>query len=170
VIEGGLPSPQGSAWFCGHCGRTPRASLRAPHARVCESCFVGVLLEAETAALPGAAPFMVVDSTLRILAVSEAAEGLLRVYEQDATGRLVTEFLLQSDADADAEHFAVAISAAAADVVPIRYANIRLRQQRGVSARLRIATCVSPRAALVVFAECSDGGRPLESAHRQSHR
>lgn len=166
VIPGGDAPDGGSAWFCGHCGKAPRASLPTPLARVCESCFVGVLLEAATDAVPGGAPFMVVDSALRILAVSDLAERLLGVYEQDANGRHVFDFLLSADADdpAGADNFAMAISAAAETGAPICHAGVRLREQREVSARLRIATCGPPRAALVVFAECSDGGRPMQLA------
>ncbi len=135
-------------------------------ARVCESCFVGVLLETATEAVPGGAPFLVVDSSLKISAVSDSAERLLELYEQDANGHHVFEFLVSADAE-DAEsvdNFAVAISAAADTVAPIRHAGITLRRRRSVSCRLRIATCGPPRAALVVFSACSDGGRPLQVA------
>jgi PAS domain-containing protein len=166
VIAGGEPPEDDSAWFCGYCGRPPRLSLPTPVARVCESCFVGVLLEAPAEAVPGTAPFMVVDASLRIIAVSDLAERLLGLYETDVNGRHIFDFLVSADADdaQGADNFAVAISAAAATFAPIRHSGVRLRQQRGITARLRIATCGPPRGALVVFAECRDGGRPLELA------
>jgi PAS domain-containing protein len=165
VIPGGKPLAADSAWFCGYCGKPPRLSLPTPIARVCESCFVGVLLEASTGAIPGTAPFMVVDPSLKIIAVSDLAERLLGVFEQDVNGRHVFDFLVSDGDDADgADNFAVAISASATSFAPIRQAGVRLRQQRGVTARLRIATCGPPRAALVVFVECRDEGRPLQLA------
>jgi hypothetical protein len=167
MIAGGEPPEHDSAWFCGYCGKPPRLSLPTPLARVCDSCFVGVLLEASTAAVPGTAPFMVVDASLRIIAVSDLAEQLLNVYEQDVNGRHIFEFLVSDGDDAEGvDNFAVAISASAGSFATIRYAGVRLRQQRGITARLRIATCGPPRAALVVFAECRDRGRPLEPARR----
>ncbi len=126
---------------------------------------MGVLLEAPAEALPGDAPFLVVDSSLRIIAVSDLAERLLEAYEQDINGSHIFDFLVSHADDAEgADNFAVAISASAAQAAPIRYAGVRLRRQRGITARLRIATCGPPRAALVVFDECRDQGRPLELA------
>ena len=166
VIAGGEPPEEDTAWFCGYCGKPPRLSLPTPVARVCESCFVGVLLEAPAEAVPDTAPFMVVDAALRIIAVSDLAERLLGLYEQDVNGRHVFDFLVSADGDdaAGADNFAVAISAAADRSAPVRHSGVRLRQQRGITAVLRIATCGPPRGALVVFTECREGGRPLELA------
>jgi PAS domain-containing protein len=154
VIDGGAGAPHRtgtSALFCGHCGRPPG---RTPHTeldQVCEVCSLGVILEADAAAAPAGEPFILVDPALKILAVSDRAEHLLGVYEQDARGRSVTRYLIAcEEPPGPGLNYAVAISDAFSDnlVLP---AHARLRPRPAVSVSLRIARCAPPRAAVVVF-------------------
>ena len=155
LIDGGTGSPELSGAlvsFCGHCGAAPARVRHTELERVCEFCGLGVILETDPAAVPDGEPFLVVDAGLAIVAVSDRAEELLGAYEQDVRGRSVSRYLLAGSEPRDGElNYAMAISEALGGG-EIRAARARLRMRPSVSARLRIALCGPPRAALVVIA------------------
>lgn len=154
LVPDATPEAVQTVTFCGHCGTRPRwtAIAMAP-SRVCESCGLGLLLEADSSAAPREGDaFMVLDSALSICAVSSAAERLLATSEIDAVHRHLTELLLPADAEAQArENLAGAVTWAArgdnsGHTVTVRPANIF-----GVRLHARIASCGPPRAALIVL-------------------
>src|SRR5919108_3697976 len=81
--------------FCGHCGRSPDdAKASRAGSRVCPSCGMGLLLHAPADLAPSAKdPFLVVDGSLTICALSRAAERLLGISETEAVNRHIGEFL-----------------------------------------------------------------------------
>src|SRR5438270_1265536 len=86
--------------FCGHCGRSPAEGDAETASRVCSSCGMGLMLQAPADLAPSADdPFVVVDSSLTVCAVSRVAEKLLGVSETDAVNRHVGEFLVPADAE-----------------------------------------------------------------------
>jgi hypothetical protein len=142
------PSPQVS--FCSHCGSPPGPDARS---RVCATCEMGLLLTAaeDVAPSPGS-PFIVIDGSMSVCAVSSAAEQLLATSETDAVNRLVTELIVPADAEAAApENLAVAVTWAARGDQRVQQVTVRPANTFGVRIRARIASCGPRRAALLVF-------------------
>lgn len=144
------------ARFCSRCGAaseergpsTPEPGLE----RVCGACGMGVLLSCAREALPNRADvFLVVTSELSISAVSEAGEG---VFGSEAS--LVGSSLLSSVSSPLGDEALSRLVAEAATgsreihTVPLYASGPRARRFRRLEGR--IATCDSPRAALIVVA------------------
>jgi PAS domain-containing protein len=140
--------------FCGHCGMPP-ASVEGPGSRVCGHCGLGLVLQAPQDVAPRAHdPFLVIDSTLSVCAVSARAEELLGTDETEAVNRHIADFLVPADANAPgAENLmALLVDAASGSGAP-RTAVVRPRQEFGVRFRARIGPCGPPHAALLVLAD-----------------
>jgi PAS domain-containing protein len=96
--------------------------------------------------------FLVLDSSLSVCAVSEAAEALLVAQETEAVNRHITELLVPADAEAQGrENLAVAVTWAARGDGATRRVTVRPANTFGVRLSARIASCGPPRAALLVF-------------------
>lgn len=155
LVEGGLARDVPWIWFCGHCAApSPDGSAPPPNGRVCNSCGLGLLLEAREDAVPtDREAFLVVDSSLLVQAVSAEAETFLGVTEELAIDKPVADLLTAADAEAQGRtSFGAAIVQAADgdDPEPTRRF-VRPWNTFGVRTRARIATCGPPRAALVVL-------------------
>lgn len=140
--------------FCSHCGTRPKwAEISEAPSRVCESCGLGLLLEAAADAAPKEGDaFMVLDGSLSVCALSSGAEELLATSEIDAVNRHISELLLPADAEARAnENLAVAVTWAARGDDSGRAVTVRPANTFGVRLRARISSCGPPQAALVVF-------------------
>ena len=138
--------------FCGHCGVEPETDI---HGRVCESCGLGVLLTANADAAPGPNdPFMIVDGSLCVCAVSRLAEELLGTDETQAVNRHLSEFLVPADAEAaSAENLMDLVIHAAADTSEARVAVVRPPDEFGIRFRVQVGACGPPRAALLVLSD-----------------
>ena len=139
--------------FCGHCGLAPHPEV-AQRTRVCGHCGFGLVLRARSDVAPRTdEPFLVVDSTLSVCAVSAAAEGLLGVDETSAVNKHIVDFLVPADANASsADNLLVLLVAAASGPGAPRTAVVRPREEFGVRFRARIGACGPPHAALLVLA------------------
>jgi hypothetical protein len=139
--------------FCGHCGMPPAASVEGPGSRVCGHCGLGLVLQAPADVAPRAdEPFLVIDSTLSVCAVSARAEQLLGTDETQAVNRHVADFLVPADANApSADNLLVLLVDAASGSGEPRTAIVRPRQEFGVRFRARIGPCGPPHAALLVL-------------------
>ncbi|HEY4278109.1 MAG TPA: hypothetical protein VGM91_07825 [Conexibacter sp.] len=143
-----------SQWFCGHCGAPPPGNeTPAPPARVCGECGLGLLLEARADAAPKANdPFVIVDGSLAVCALSAESEKLLAVAETDVINRPVTELLTPADAEAAGpESLISAIQWAARGDDEPRRVMVRPANVFGVRMPLRVGACGPPRAALLVL-------------------
>ena len=142
-----------TVWFCGHCGTRPEGELGHAHARVCESCKLGLLLESDADVAPAKnQAFMVLDGTLSVCALSKHAETLLATTETEAVNRHVTELLVPADAEGSTPtSLAAAVTWAARGDETTRSVVVRPARTFGVRLRARIASCGPPRAALLVF-------------------
>jgi hypothetical protein len=143
-----------SQWFCGHCGAPPpNNETPAPPARVCGDCGLGLLLEARADAAPQPGePFLIVDGSLHVCALSGEIERLLAVAETDVINRPVTELLTPADAEANGpEGLAAAIMWAARGEDEPRRIMVRPANVFGVRMPLRVGACGPPRAALLVL-------------------
>ncbi len=138
--------------FCGHCGVAP-AQDAVQQSRVCGHCGLGLVLQAPADVAPrGDEPFLVIDSTLSVCAVSAQAEELLGVDETEAVNQHVADFLLPVDANAPcADNLLVLLVEAASGSGAPRTAIVRPRQEFGVRFRARIGPCGPPHAALLVL-------------------
>jgi hypothetical protein len=150
LVQAPLTDPQPTVPFCSHCGTQPE---RDTGSRVCDSCGLGLILHAASDAAPGpGAAFVVLDASLSVCAVSQAAESLLAARETDAVNRHVTELLVPADAEAqEGQNLAVAVTWAARGDEGTRAVNLRPANTFGVRLRARISSCGPPRAALIVF-------------------
>ncbi len=140
--------------FCGHCGASSQyTEISEAPSRVCESCGMGLLLECsrDAAPSPGAA-FIVLDASLSVCAVSEAAERLLAMRETEAVNRHLTELVVPADAETQGPtNLAAAVTWAARGDDAVHRATVRPANAFGIRMSARIASCGPPRAALVVF-------------------
>ena len=144
------PRPQKT--FCGHCGEEPSSDI---HGRVCESCGLGVLLSANADAAPGPNdPFMIVDGSLCVCAVSRLAEELLGTDETQAVNRHLSEFLVPADAEASGpENLMDLVINAASDTSEAHVAVVRPPDEFGIRFRVQVGACGPPRAALLVLSD-----------------
>jgi hypothetical protein len=155
VLPGHADRPRPEVHFCGHCGRAPEIADIMPASRVCDRCGLGLLLTAPAEAAPSPAdPFLLIDGTLSICAVSRLAEGLLHVSETEAVNRHVTDLLVPADAEASGPESLVNLVVHAArgegethDVV------LRPADEFGIRFWARVGPCGPPRAALLVLAD-----------------
>lgn len=150
-----VSEPRPQITFCGHCGEQPDADHGA---RVCDRCGLGVLLSAAADAAPGPDdPFLIVDGSLCVCALSRVAEELLGVEETDAIDRHLAEFLIPADAEAvGADNLMDLVIGAASDAAEARVAVVRPPSEFGVRFRAKVGACGPPRAALLVLHEAWD--------------
>lgn len=141
-----------AAWFCSHCGTRPAVVPEV--GRVCAGCGLGLLVEADAAVAPGPGdPFVIVDGTLAVQAISSRAESLLCAQEIDAVNRHVTEVLLPADAHAAEPAtlaYAVALAARGEVEEPVSMF-LRPASTFGVRIRARIAPCGPGLSALLLL-------------------
>lgn len=139
--------------FCGHCGLAPASASGTAKSRVCGHCGLGLVLRAASDVAPAPdEPFLVVDATLSVCAVSARAEALLGIEEPAAVNKHVADFLVPADANAPsaANLLALLVEVASGSSEP-RTAVVRPRQEYGVRFRARVGACGPPHAALLVL-------------------
>ena len=137
------------AAFCSHCGKAPAPDSAA---RVCAVCGMGLVLQAPAEAAPAPGdPFLVVEATLTVGALSREAENFLGVAEVDVVNRTLTELLLPAEADASGPSLATAVMWAARGEGSREEMFVRPANTFGVRWRARIGPCGPPPAALLVL-------------------
>jgi hypothetical protein len=145
--------------FCGHCGQPPvEAPVGGKPSRVCNCCHLGLILntDAELAPRPSD-PFLVIDGSLTICALSQHAERLLDVSETQAINRHISEFLVPADAEARPGRDLISVILMALDSeVPAREIVVRPANEFGVRLWARIGACGPPSAALLVLTDRRD--------------
>jgi PAS domain-containing protein len=141
--------------FCGHCGRSPEAESTAQASRVCSKCGMGLLLQAPADIAPTPKdPFLVVDGSLTICALSRQAEKLLGVSETDVVNRHVADFLVPGDAETSGgENLASLLAWAVRGEIPTNNVVVRPTNTFGVRYWARVGPCGPPNAALLVLAD-----------------
>jgi len=139
--------------FCSHCGTRPRPGEAISPTRVCAECGLGLLLQsAEDVAPNPGDPFLVLDHTLSVCAVSAAAERLLATPEIEAVNVPIASLLVAADADDNGGgSLAAAVIWAARGDGGVTRTVVRPANTFGVRLKARIAGCGPPRAALLVF-------------------
>jgi PAS domain-containing protein len=139
--------------FCGHCAMPPGPLRHAPPSRVCGHCGLGLVLQATVDLAPRPdEPFLVIDTTLSVCAVSAAAEELLGIDETQAVNKHVADFLVPADANApSAENLLALLVDVASGFGESRTTIVRPRQEFGVRFKARIGPCGPPHAALLVL-------------------
>ncbi len=139
--------------FCGHCGHPPRDPELS--ARVCDRCHLGMVLNASEDLAPrNKEPFLVVDRSLSVCAVSRSAERLLCVEEPDAVNRILTDFLVPADAERAAQDNLMSLIVnAASGGAPIAETVVRPAGEFGVFFEARVGAVGPTPAALVVLSD-----------------
>jgi len=136
--------------FCSRCGTTadePEAQTYG-FDRVCGRCGMGVMLSVPRRALPAAgAAFIVITREGRISAVSEAAERLVGE-EAGLLGMPITTTVTSPD---DERHLVRSLARAAGGGRDIVETVVIHSGGEGDRMNARIASCGSPRAALLVL-------------------
>lgn len=139
--------------FCGHCALPPAPVGSAAPSRVCGHCGLGLVLQASADLAPRRdEPFLVIDTTLSVCAVSAAAEDLLGIDETHAVNKHVADFLVPADANApSAENLLALLVEVASGSGEPRSTVVRPRQEFGVRFKARIGPCGPPHAALLIL-------------------
>ncbi|MBV9802398.1 MAG: PAS domain-containing protein [Solirubrobacterales bacterium] len=147
-LEHEAPAPVIS--FCGHCGAHPPAA--AP-SRVCADCGLGLILESRADVAPKVGDaFLILDRTLAVCAVSEAAERLLATTEPDVVNQHVTALLMPANAEEKTgTSLSTAVAWAARGDSGTRTTVVRPANTFGIRLTARITSCGAPQAALVVL-------------------
>jgi hypothetical protein len=116
---------------------------------------MGVMLSAPGDVAPKPSdPFLVIDGTLSICAMSRHAEKLLGVVETDAVNRHVAEFLEPGDSESNSgASLATMIAFAARGEQPPTSVVVRPANTFGVRYWARVGPCGPPTAALLVLAD-----------------
>jgi len=138
--------------FCSHCGARPNVAADTS-SRVCAACGLGLILESSADVAPSAGgAFLVLDHSLAVCAVSEAAERLLAASEPDVVNRHVSDLLMPAEAEEkNGTGLSAAVAWAARGDPGIRTAVVRPANTFGIRLTARIASCGPPRAALLVL-------------------
>jgi hypothetical protein len=137
--------------FCSRCGApgedtTGRPELRR---RVCDGCGMGVMLTSPGDALPGpGAPFIVATSELAVSAVSLAGDKLFGD-EDELMGAQLLSVLTSPLGDHQLEQHVRRAAQNRSETVALPVRLVADDAPRVGTLSARIATCVSPRAALV---------------------
>ena len=154
VVRKGGPS-EPTKIFCGHCGRSPQTDGEQQASRVCSKCGMGLLLQAPASSAPAQSdPFIVVDGSLTICALSRQAEKLLGISETEAVNRHVSDFLVPGDSEnAGGQNLASLLSCAIRGEVPTGNVIVRPANTFGVRYWARVGPCGPPTAALLVLAD-----------------
>jgi hypothetical protein len=120
---------------------------------VCGTCGLGLILECHADVAPRAGDaFLVLDRSLAVCAVSDAAERLLAANEPDVVNRHVTDLLMPAAAeDQNGATLSVAVAWAARGEGGSRTTVVRPANMFGIRLTARIASCGPPRAALLVL-------------------
>jgi hypothetical protein len=150
-LEHDPPAP--TVAFCSHCGTQPSPAGEAPTSRVCNACGLGLILSSRADGAPRAGDaFLVLDRSLSVCAVSEAAERLLATREPDAVNRHITDLLMPAGAEEQgSESLSLAVMWAARGDGGTRRVVVRPANTFGIRLNARIASCGPPRAALLVL-------------------
>jgi PAS domain-containing protein len=99
-------------------------------------------------------PFVIIDGTLSLCAVSRTAERLLCISEPEVINRHVAEYLEPADAEAlDGDELLQAIIAVAGGRVREHTVVVRPTGEYGVRYTARIGRCGPPSAALLVLSD-----------------
>jgi hypothetical protein len=137
--------------FCSRCsapGQDPagRPELRR---RVCERCGMGIMLSALADALPGAdAAFMVVTAELAVSAVSRAGDKLFGE-EDELMGTHLFTVVSSPLGDNQLEHAVRRATQRRCETVALPVRLVPDTSPRVGTLSARIASCASPRAALI---------------------
>jgi PAS domain-containing protein len=151
IEQEAAPAPTVS--FCSHCGTRPTTPDETPSSRVCGSCGLGLILESAVDVAPKAGDaFLVLDRSLSVCAVSQAAERLLATSEPDAVNRHLSSLLIPAEAEEKgAEGLSQAVAWAARGGGTTRTAVVRPANTFGIRLTARIGACGPPQAALLVL-------------------
>jgi hypothetical protein len=140
--------------FCSHCAKPPEGGA-APEvgSRVCQSCGLGLLLEAPPALAPKPRDaFLVVDRSMAVQALSKRAEKLLGLREIDALDKRATDLLVPADAEAGHPH---ALSAVLVDAASggeqVTELIVRPADEFGVRFAARVGPCGPTPGVLLVL-------------------
>ena len=166
LVRGGSHAPAAEverAWFCGYCAaRASDEVAILPHARVCPTCGLGLMLQARLDVMPAAGDaFLVVDSRLLVQAVSRRAEEALGISEETWVDQPIGELLLPAAAETDGatELSRLILDTVASDGCARTF--VRPRDTFGVRMRARVGSCGPPRAGVVVLD--AGAGKPLRA-------
>jgi hypothetical protein len=140
--------------FCSHCGARPSQLPEATsNSRVCGACGLGLMLESRADVAPNVGEaFLVLDRSLAVCGLSEAAERLLAASEPDVVNRHVSDLLMPADAEGkNGTSLSTAVAWAAQGDGGTRTTVVRPANTFGIRLTARITSCGPPRAALVVL-------------------
>jgi PAS domain S-box-containing protein len=116
---------------------------------------MGLVLQSPASTAPDATdPFLVVDGSLTICAVSRQAERLLGITETEAVNHHLSDLIVPGDSETPTAGNLVALLASAArGEAPVSNVVVRPANTFGVRYWARVGPCGPPTAALIVLAD-----------------
>jgi hypothetical protein len=137
--------------FCSYCGYPPMGRWRSLAHRVCMRCEMGTVLRAPPGLQPRFyEPFVIVDTHLRVQAVSHHAEALLMV-EEPAVIHVPLARLLTCRTDHDQIDLAGLVGRAAAGARLATRVELRTVRDPAIKLVARVAACGPPPACLLIL-------------------
>jgi hypothetical protein len=113
---------------------------------------MGLVLRASYEVAPGPdEPFLIVDGTLSVCAVSKKSDQLLEVSETQAIHRHVMDFLVPAADSETSDDLLALLADAARGAADSRETVVRPATHQEVSYDARVGTCGPPPAALIVL-------------------
>jgi PAS domain-containing protein len=155
--------------FCSYCGRPPSAGSQEG-SRVCVRCSLGMMLLAPSGHGPRVGdPFLIIDDSLIVRAISQRAELVLGVEEPEGVNALLDRFLRPANGSADFLDLTLLVQLAVAGTPFPDRLEFRTPDRSPRGFRAQVTTCGPPRAALLVLAALADRARPVASNGSTSH-
>jgi hypothetical protein len=153
--------------FCSYCGYPPMGRWRSLAHRVCMRCEMGTVLRAPPGLQPRFdEPFVIVDSRLRLQAVSYHAEAMLAVDEPAAID-VPLEVFLSCHTDQDQIDLAGLVGRAVGGSRLATRVEMRTVGDPAIEVGARIAGCGPPPAALVILTPPRKPGRRRSARGRR---
>jgi hypothetical protein len=137
--------------FCSYCGYPPMGRWRSLAHRVCMRCQMGTVLRAPPGLQPRFyEPFVIVDSGLRLQAVSRHAEVMLAVDEPAAVDVPLEEFLVCRNVQDQLDLRGLVSSAVGGSRLATRM-ELRSVGDPAIEVVARVAGCGPPPAAVLIL-------------------
>jgi hypothetical protein len=137
--------------FCSYCGYPPMGRCRSLAHRVCMRCEMGTVLRTPRGLQPRVyEPFVILDSRLRLQAVSRHAEVMLMVDEPAAVDVPLAEFLV-CRTHQDRIDLVGLVQRAVGGSTLVARVELRTVGDRAIEVVARVAGCGPPPAALLIL-------------------
>lgn len=158
--------------FCSYCGFPPPARWRRRAHFVCASCEHGYMVQTTPGAVPRYdEPFVIVDSRLRVQAVSLQAEDVLMVPGSESFGAQLARYLISDDPrDPTGAQLTLRITLAVEGRTAPGTLRVRTASAPEIRFKARLSSCRPPAAALLVLTPVPGRRQHFDERERERER